>query len=96
MQRKGVKVSSKPIEHFDRRQMQAPPTAPDTSKKKERRNQMMLILLYDTAVRVTELLELTRTVYIWTQRSVCHNIRKGRKYRNIPLMDGTCSTLKDI
>jgi integrase/recombinase XerD len=92
---KGVKVSSNPIEFFERKQMQALLTAPDTSKKTERRNQMMLILMYDTAARVSELLDLTGSSL--HMNSVIPYITiygKGRKYRNIPLMDRTQQHLK--
>lgn len=92
---KGVKVSSKPIEFFERRQMQALLTAPDTAKKTERRNQMMLILLYDTAARVTELLELTgESLHMGSEIPYVTIYGKGRKYRNIPLMDKTQQHLK--
>lgn len=92
---KGVKVSSKPIEFFERKQMQALLTAPDTAKKTERRNQMMLILLYDTAARVTELLELTGgSLHIDSEIPYVAIYGKGRKYRNIPLMDRTQQHLK--
>jgi integrase/recombinase XerD len=92
---KGVKVTSKPIEYFERRQMQALLTAPDISKKTERRNQMMLILLYDTATRVSELLELTRgSLHMDSKVPYITIYGKGRKYRNIPLMDKTQHHLK--
>lgn len=92
---KGVKVSSKPIEFFERRQMQALLTTPDTVKKTERRNQMMLILMYDTAARVTELLELTGgSLHIDSEIPYITIYGKGRKYRNIPLMERTRHHLK--
>lgn len=92
---KGVKVTSRPIEFFERRQMQALLTAPDISKKTERRNQMMLILLYDTAARVSELLELTRgSLHMDSEIPYITIYGKGRKYRNIPLMDKTQHHIK--
>jgi site-specific recombinase XerD len=92
---KGVKVSSRPIEFFERRQMQALLSAPDTAKKTERRNQMMLIILYDTAARVTELLELTGgNLHMNSEIPYVTICGKGRKYRNIPLMDKTQQHLK--
>lgn len=92
---KGIKASSRPIEFFERRQMQALLSAPDTAKKTERRNQMMLILLYDTAARVTELLELTRgSLHMDSEIPYVTIYGKGRKYRNIPLMDKTLQHLK--
>jgi len=87
---KGVKVSARPIEFLGRRQMQALLSAPDTAKKTERRNQMMLILMYDTAARVTEMLELTiGNLHMNSEIPYVTIYGKGRKYRNIPLMDKT-------
>ena len=92
---KGVKVSSRPIEFFEQKQMQALLSAPDTAKKTERRNQMMLILMYDTAARVTELLELTGgSLHMNSEIPYVTIYGKGRKYRNIPLMDKTQQHLK--
>jgi site-specific recombinase XerD len=92
---KGIKSPSRPIEFFERRQMQALLSAPDTAKKTERRNQMMLILLYDTAARVTELLELTGgSLHMDSEIPHVTIYGKGRKYRNIPLMDKTLQHLK--
>lgn len=92
---KGVKVASRPIVFFERKQMQTLLTAPDISKKTERRNQMMLILLYDTAVRVSELLELKRgSLHMDSEIPYITIYGKGRKYRNIPLMNKTQHHLK--
>lgn len=92
---KGVKVASRPIVFFERKQMQALLTAPDISKKTERRNQMMLILLYDTAVRVSELLELKKgSLHMDSEIPYITIYGKGRKYRNIPLMNKTQHHLK--
>lgn len=54
-----VKTTKKPIEFFERKQMKALLNAPDPKTRTGRRNRMILILLYDTAARVAELLELT-------------------------------------
>lgn len=92
---KRLKVSSGPIKYFEREQIQALLTAPDTTKKTERRNQMMLILLYDTAIRVTELLELTgESLHMDSEIPYIMICGKGRKYRNIPLMNKTQQHLK--
>jgi integrase/recombinase XerD len=56
---------------------------------------MMLILLYDTAARVSELLELTiGSLHIDSEIPYITIYGKGRKYRNIPLMDKTQQHLK--
>jgi site-specific recombinase XerD len=87
---KGAKVPDRPIEFFETPQMKAILSAPDISKKTERRNQMMLILLYDTAVRVSELLSLrVDSLHLNSAVPYVMVCGKGRKYRNIPLMDKT-------
>nr|WP_276327737.1 tyrosine-type recombinase/integrase [Dehalobacterium formicoaceticum] len=92
---KGVKVPSRPIKFFERKQMKMLLSAPDIDRKTERRNQMMLILLYDTAARVTELLELTvGSLHMNSEIPYVTIYGKGRKYRNIPLMDKTQQHLK--
>ena len=92
---KGVKVNPGPIEYFEEYQMKALLAAPNPETRIGRRNQMMLILYYDTAARISELLEMSvgqlhldaETPYLMIQG-------KGRKYRNIPLMDKTVRHLK--
>ena len=56
---KGLKVTANPIEYFEGYQMKALLAAPDGKTTTGRRNQMMLILYYDTAARISELLEMT-------------------------------------
>ncbi|HBI61179.1 MAG TPA: hypothetical protein DDY31_08215, partial [Lachnospiraceae bacterium] len=70
-------------------------TAPDGKTKTGRRNQMMLILYYDTAARISELLEMTVSqLHLDADIAYLTILGKGRKYRNIPLMDKTVSHLK--
>jgi len=87
---KGIKTSSGPIEFFESSQMKALLAAPDTSRKTERRNQMMLVMMYDLAVRVSELLDFkVGSVYLKSEIPYATVYGKGRKYRNIPIMAKT-------
>jgi len=87
---KGVKTPSGPIEFFESSQMKALLASPDTSRKTERRNQMMLIMMYDLAVRVSELLDfMVGSVHLKSEIPYVTVYGKGRKYRNIPLMAKT-------
>ena len=98
---KTLKVSSNPIEYFERPQMKALLTVSELSKKSERRNQMMLILMYDTAMRVQETLDLCLSSLHLTAAVPYITIHgKGGKYRNVPIMDKTklhlCAYIKDF
>ena len=92
---KGIRLTQAPIEFFERKAMSALMAAPDTHKKTERRNQMLLIFLYDTAARVSEALRV-RLCDLHMDKSIPHVtfFGKGRKYRNVPLMDSTLAHLK--
>lgn len=92
---KGVKVSQNPIEYFDESQMKALLAAPNPGTRIGRRNQMMLILYYDTAARIAELLEMNvGQLHLDAETPYLTILGKGRKYRNIPLMDKTVRHLK--
>ncbi len=56
---KGLKATANPIEYFEGYQMKVLLAAPDGKTTTGRRSQMMLILYYDTAARISELLEMT-------------------------------------
>lgn len=92
---KPLKVHPGPIEYFESYQMRALLAAPDTKTRTGRRNQMMLILYYDTAARISELLELNMSqLHLEADVPYITILGKGRKYRNIPLMDKTILHLK--
>lgn len=92
---KGIKVCSNPIEYFEGSQMKALLATPNPGTKTGLRNQMMLILYYDTAARIAELLEMTiEQLHLETEIPYLTILGKGRKYRNIPLMDKTVKHLK--
>jgi site-specific recombinase XerD len=85
-----VKAPAGPIEFFEPSQMKALLSAPDIAKKTERRNQMMLILMYDLAVRISELLDLkVNNLHLNSSIPYITVYGKGRKYRNIPIMAKT-------
>lgn len=92
---KGIKAKDKPIEYLEKNQMNALLSAPDTSSRTGRRNQMILVLYYDTAARISELLDATLSqLHLHTDVPYMTILGKGRKYRNIPLMDKTVCHLK--
>lgn len=92
---KGLKACSNTIEYFESSQMKALLATPDPQTKTGHRNQMMLILYYDTAARIAELLEMTiEQLHLEAEIPYLTILGKGRKYRNIPLMDKTVKHLK--
>ena len=92
---KGLKVTANPIGYFEGYQMKALLAAPDGKTTTGRRNQMMLILYYDTAARISELLEMTVSqLHLDADIAYLTILGKGRKYRNIPLMDKTVRHLR--
>ncbi len=92
---KGIKVSPGPIEYFEEQQMKALLAAPNPKTLIGRRNQMMLILYYDTAARIAELLEMSvGQLHLDADTPYLTILGKGKKYRNIPLMDKTVRHLK--
>lgn len=92
---KGPKNPSNPIEYFETYQMKALLATPDGKTKTGKRNRMMLVLYYDTATRISELLEMTvGQLHLDAATAYLTVLGKGRKYRSIPLMDKTVSHLK--
>ncbi len=91
---KNSKIPAKPIEFFEKSQMKAILAAPDIGTRTGRRNQMMLVLMYDSAVRISELLELKLgDLHLKTEIPYITVHGKGDKYRNVPLMQKTCRHL---
>lgn len=92
---KDSEVPVNPIEFFEKTQMKAILAAPEIRTKTGRRNQMILILLYDSAARVSEILELRlRDIHLDSEIPYVTLHGKGDKYRNVPLMSKTCRHLK--
>jgi len=92
---KGIKTTRGPIEFLEREAMSALMDAPDTRRKLERRNQVLLVFLYDTAARVSEVLNV-RLCDLHMETPIPHVtfFGKGRKYRNVPLMNSTKTHLE--
>ena len=91
----GVKISNPAIEYFEPDEMKALLSAPSSSHKTDRRNQMMLIFLSDTAARVAEAKHVkVSDIHLGAEVPYVTLLGKGRKYRNIPLMEKTNLHLK--
>jgi len=62
----------------------------DNDTGKHRRNRMLLILLYDSGARVQELSNLNRSsLHLEASNPFITLVGKGRKTRNVPIMDKT-------
>lgn len=69
---------------------------PDPSKTKELRNLVFMILMYDTAARCGELLQLKlRDIHLDRQHPVVYFTGKGQKTRVVPLMSKTVQHCKN-
>ncbi len=91
----GVRTTNRAIEYFEAPEMTALLAAPSGSSKTDRRNQMMLIFLYDTAARVAEVRQVkVSDLHLDAEVPYVTLLGKGRKYRNIPLMEKTIHHLK--
>lgn len=91
----GVKTPNHAIEYFEPNEMTALLAAPSGISKTDRRNQMMLIFLYDTAARVAETRQVkVSNLHLDAGVPYVTLLGKGRKYRNIPLMEKTVLHLK--
>lgn len=91
----GVKLHNHEIEYFEPDEMTALLSAPTGAKKTEHRNQMILIFLYDTAARVSEVRHVkVSDLHLDAKIPYVTLLGKGRKYRNIPLMEKTVLHLK--
>ena len=91
----GVKTMNHAIEYFEPNEMTALLAAPSENNKTDRRNQMMLIFLYDTAARVAEARQVkVSDLHLDAEVPYVTLLGKGRKYRNIPLMEKTILHLR--
>jgi len=91
----GVTVENKPIEYFEPEETKALLNAPPQNSRTGRRNKMIFIFMYDTAARVAEVLHV-RLCDLHLDAKVPYEtlLGKGRKYRNIPLMEKTVLHLR--
>jgi integrase/recombinase XerD len=67
---------------------------PDLSTKKGRRDLAMLALMYDSAARVQEIIDLTSSMVRLTKPFTIKLVGKGNKTRIVPLMDQQVTHLK--
>jgi len=87
---KNLKTPSKPIEYLKNNELQALLAAPGTKTKTCRRDRMLLIFEYDAALRVGELVNVRICdIHFKKNESYVTIIGKGRKLRNVPLMEKT-------
>lgn len=92
---KKVKEEKKPIAYLQPEATTAILSAYDTATAKHRRNRMMLIMLYDTGARVQELADLNiSSLHLREQNPFVTLIGKGRKSRNVPLLNKTVQHLQ--
>lgn len=92
---KKVKEEKKPIVYLQSEATAAILTAYDTVTAKHRRNRMMLIMLYDTGARVQELADMNiSSLHLREQNPFVTLIGKGRKSRNVPLLNKTVQHLQ--
>ena len=83
------------IEFFSESVLQSILEEPDVKKKNEFRDRMFLILLYDTATRVQELLDVRlQDIHFEERGSYITIIGKGKKTRLVPIMDKTSEHLQ--
>ena len=90
-----AKEEKKPIEYLQPEATKAILASYDTRTAKHRRNRMILILLYDTGARVQELSDLSlSSLHLDVPHPYVTLIGKGRKTRNVPVMDKTVAHLR--
>lgn len=92
---KKVKEEKRPIVCLQPEATSAILVAYDTATAKHRRNRMMLIMLYDTGARVQELADLNiSSLHLKETNPFVTLIGKGRKSRNVPLLNKTVQHLQ--
>jgi integrase/recombinase XerD len=92
---RGMKEYKKAILYMSHEAIAALLKTPKTDTKKGRRNRMMFILLYDTAARAQELVDLALCdLHIVQAKTPFVTLTgKGNKSRNVPLMEKTVAHL---
>jgi integrase/recombinase XerD len=91
-----MKEHKKPVLYMTNEAIEALLKTPKTDTKKGRRNRMMFIMLYDTATRAQELVDITlRDLHITNVKTPFITLTgKGNKSRNVPLMEKTVAHIK--
>jgi integrase/recombinase XerD len=91
-----MKATRRPVGHLSEAAVKALLAQPDPKTVKGMRNRMMLILLYDTGVRVQELVDLrVSDLQLQAKNPFIIVTGKGSKTRSVPLMDKTVSHLRE-
>ena len=88
---RGMKEHKKTILYMTNEAIESLLKTPKTDTVKGRRNRMLLIMLYDTAARAQELVDITlRDLHLVNVKSPFVTLTgKGNKSRNVPLMEKT-------
>jgi len=88
---RGMKEYKKSVLYMTNEALETLLKAPKTDTAKGRRNRMMFIMLYDTAARAQELVDITlRDLHIVNVKTPFVTLTgKGSKSRNVPLMEKT-------
>jgi site-specific recombinase XerD len=94
---RGMKEHKKSILYMTNEAIETLLKTPSTDTVKGRRNRMLLIMLYDTAARAQELVDITlRDLHIVNVKSPFVTLTgKGNKSRNVPLMEKTVAHIKN-
>ncbi len=92
---KKVKEDKKPIEYLPPAATKEILSSYDNKTMKHRRNRMILIFLYDSAARIQELVDLNvSSLHLDVAHPYVTIVGKGRKTRNVPIMDKTVKHLR--
>lgn len=92
---RNLKEEKAPIVYLQPKATAAILAAFDNKTAKHRRNRMLLILMYDTGARVQELADLNiSSLHLEMKNPFVTLIGKGRKGRNVPLLEKTEKHLK--
>jgi len=91
-----MKVAIRPVEYMSEISLKALLAQPDIRTVKGIRNRMIIILLYDTAARVQELVDMkVSDLHLEAKNPFVIVTGKGDKTRSIPLMNKTVAHLKE-
>jgi site-specific recombinase XerD len=91
-----MKGTRTPVSYMSQTAVRALLAQPDPKTAKGMRNRMILILLYDTGVRVQELVDLkVPDLQLQAKNPFITVTGKGGKTRSVPLMDKTVSHLRE-